>query len=123
MSAGEDIKVSYPFKLKRGDGTREDSPDPSSQGDQAKGAPGGDAQVVGCHTQTPFLNPDPFLWGYGVKNIAKVRINEESCMALLDNGVQLNTIKPSFVEECSLNVGTLSDLVGRGVSCVGLGND
>ena len=29
---------------------------------------------------------------YGVKNIAKVRINGESCMALLDNGAQINTI-------------------------------
>ena len=43
-------------------------------------------------------------------------------MALLDNGAQINTIMPSFVEECSLNVGPLSDLVGRQVTCVGLGN-
>ena len=34
-------------------------------------------------------------------------------MALLDNGVQINTIMPSFMEEQSLNVGPLSDLVGR----------
>ena len=33
---------------------------PSSQGDQAKGASRGDAQGIGHHTQTPFLNADPF---------------------------------------------------------------
>ena len=43
-------------------------------------------------------------------------------MALLDNGVQINTITPSFVETHSLEVGPLSDLVGRQVTCVGLGN-
>ena len=40
---------------------------PSSQGSQAEGAPGGDAQGVGCHTQTPFLNPDPSSDGMGLK--------------------------------------------------------
>ena len=43
-------------------------------------------------------------------------------MALLDNGMQINTIMPSFVKTCSLEVGPLSDLVGRWVACVGLGN-
>ena len=112
MSAGERIQVSYPFKLKGGDGIGEGSPDPSSQGNQAKSTPERDAQSVGSHTQTPFLNPNPFLQWYGVKNVAKVRINGESCMALLDNGVQINTIMPSFVEEHSLDIGPLSDLVG-----------
>ena len=43
-------------------------------------------------------------------------------MALLDNGVQINTIMPSFIKECSLNVGPLMGLVGRQKACVGLGN-
>ena len=34
-------------------------------------------------------------------------------MALLDNGAQINTITPGFFKECSLNIGPLSDLVGR----------
>ena len=34
-------------------------------------------------------------------------------MALLDNGAQINTIIPGFVENCSLDVAPLSDLVGR----------
>ena len=60
MPIGEGIQSSQPFKPKRGDGTREWSQDPSSQGGQVKGAPGGDAQGIGHHRQTPFLNPDPF---------------------------------------------------------------
>ena len=34
-------------------------------------------------------------------------------MALLDNGAQINTIMLGFVENHSLDVGPLSDLVGR----------
>ena len=112
MSAGEGIQVSYLFKLKGGDGAGEGSLDHSSQGDQAEGAPGRDAQGIGSCTQTPFLNPEPFLQWNGVKNIAKVRVKGESCMALLDNGAQINSIMPGFVKEYSLNVGPLSDLVG-----------
>ena len=118
----EGIKDSYPFKPKGGDGTEEGSLDHSSQGDQAKDTPGGDAQGMRHHTQTPFLNPNPFHRWYGTKNLAKVRVNSKSCMALLDNGSQINTITPNFVESCSLEVGPLSDLVGGQVTCVGLGN-
>ena len=51
-----------------------------------KDPPGGGSQGIKQLTQTPFLNPDPFQCRYGVKNIAKVKINRERCMALLDNG-------------------------------------
>ena len=44
--------------------------------------------------QTPFLNLDPFQCWHRAENIARVRINGESCMALLDNGTQINTITP-----------------------------
>ena len=43
-------------------------------------------------------------------------------MALLDNGAQSNTIMPGFVENYSLYVGPLSDLIGGHVTCIGLGN-
>ena len=43
-------------------------------------------------------------------------------MALLDNSTQINTIMPSFVEDHSFDIGPLSDLVGRQVTYVGLGN-
>ena len=43
-------------------------------------------------------------------------------MALLDNGVQVNTITPRYVKEHSLPVGLIADLMGSKVICVGLGN-
>ena len=113
MPIGEGMQNSHPFKPKGGDSAGEGSPDPSSQGSHAKGAPGWDTQGIGHHTQTPFLNPNPFHQWYGIKNVARVRVNGESCMPLLDNGAQINTIMPGFVENCSLDVGPFSALVGR----------
>ena len=43
-------------------------------------------------------------------------------MALLNNGTQINTIRTSFVESCSLVLGPIMDLIGGKVTCVGLGN-
>ena len=43
-------------------------------------------------------------------------------MALLDNGVQVNTITPRYVQEHSLPVGPITDLMDSKVACVGLGN-
>ena len=121
LSVGEIIQKGIKFKLQRGEGTKEGSPDPSRKGD-CWWHPRTGCQR--CRTlQTPFLNPDPFQWWYGVKNVARVRDNGESCMALLDNGMQVNTIMPSFIQTLSLEVGPLSDLVSRQVACVGLGNE
>ena len=57
-----------------------------------------------------------------MENVAKVKINGESCMALLDNGAQVNTVTPRYVKECSLLVGLITDLMGAKVACIGLGN-
>ena len=73
--------------------------------------------------QTPFLNPDPFQQWYGIKNIARVKINGESCMALLDNGAQVNTITPRYVSDHSLQVGPITNLMGSKVTCMGLHHD
>ena len=43
-------------------------------------------------------------------------------MALLDNGVQVNTITLRYVKEHSLPVGPITDLMGSKVTCIGLGN-
>ena len=58
---GEGIQVSYPLKPKGGDSAGEGSLDPSSQHDQVECASRGDTQGIGHCTQTPFLNPNPFL--------------------------------------------------------------
>ena len=57
-----------------------------------------------------------------MENIAKVKINGESCVALLDNGVQVNTITLRYIKEHSLLVGPITDLMGSKVTCIGLGN-
>ena len=72
--------------------------------------------------QTPFLNLDPFQHWHGVENIAGVKINGESCMALLDNGAQINTIMPKYVSDHSLQMGLITDLLGTKVACMGFGN-
>ena len=72
--------------------------------------------------QTTFLNPDPFQQWYRIENVAKVKINGESCMALLDSGAQVNTIMPRYVNKHSLQVGPITDLMGSKVACVELGN-
>ena len=43
-------------------------------------------------------------------------------MALLDNGVQVNTITLKYVKEHSLPMGLITDLMGSKVTCIGLGN-
>ena len=73
-------------------------------------------------SQTPFLNPHPIQHWYRIENVAKVKINGESCMALLDNGAQVNTITLRYVKEHYLQVGPITDLMGSKVTCTGLGN-
>ena len=51
-----------------------------------------------------------------------MKINGESCMALLNNSAQVNTIMPRYVCEHSLEVGPITDLMGSKVTCVGPGN-
>ena len=43
-------------------------------------------------------------------------------MALLDNGTQVNTITMRYVNNHSLQMGPITDLMGSKVACVGLGN-
>ena len=43
-------------------------------------------------------------------------------MALLDNGAQVNTITHRYVNEHSLQVGPITDLMGSKDACMGLGN-
>ena len=72
--------------------------------------------------QTPFLNPDPFQHWHRIENIARVKIDGESCMALLDNGTQINTIMPKYISDHSLQMGPITNLLGAKVTCMGLGN-
>ena len=51
-----------------------------------------------------------------------MKINGESCIALLDNRAQVNSIMPRYVSEHSLQVGPITDLLSSKVACMGLGN-
>ena len=95
---------------------------PSYNGKCNKEPPEGGSRGIKMTSQTPFLNLDHFQQWYGIENVTKVKINEESCMALFDNGAQVNTITLRYVHEHLLEVGPLNDLMGSKVTCVGLGN-
>ena len=43
-------------------------------------------------------------------------------MDLLDNGTQINTITPKYVNDHMLQMGLITDLLGAKVTCIGLGN-
>ena len=69
-----------------------------------------------------LLESRPLLALAWEKNIARVKINGESFMALLDNGTQINTIMPKYVSDHSLQMGLITNLLGAKVTCLGLGN-
>ena len=69
-----------------------------------------------------LLESRPFQQWYRIENIDKVKINGESCMALLDNGTQVNTIMLRYVSNHSLQVEQITYLMGSKVTYVRLGN-
>ena len=91
-------------------------PEPLKEWQPCWKCPRKDIPCIKHQMQTPFMNPNPFKCWYRIKNVAQVWFNGESCLALLDNGAQINTITPGFIENHSLDVGPLSDLKGRWVS-------
>ena len=106
-------------KWQGGDSIEEGSMDPTDNSQHIKEPPNRGSQGIKLPQQTPFLKPDPSQCWHWVENIARVRINGESCMALLDNGTQINTIMPKYVSDHSLQVGPITNLLGPKVTCVG----
>ena len=109
-------------KLQGGDGIKEGSLDPSDEDDNIQEPPGEGFQGITQPMQTPFLNPDPFQHWHGVKYMAKVKINGESCMALLDSGMQINAIILNYVKNHLLEMGLITDLIGARVAYMHLEN-
>ena len=107
---------------KEGTATMKGAWAPPTTAKYCKEPPEGGWRGIKMILQTPFLNLDPFQWWYRIENVAKVKINGESCMALMDNSAQVNTIMPRYVCEHSLEMGPITDLMGSKVACVGLGN-
>ena len=106
----------------KGGSIDEGSLDPSNNRQCIEEPQDGGSQCIKTTPQTPFLNVDPFQHWHQVKNIARVRINGESCMALLDNGAHINTIIPKYVSDHALQMGPITDILGAKVTCMGLGN-
>ena len=96
-------RADLPLNWREGQHRRRE-PESSRKGDHTEGGPGWDTSGVKFQTQTPFLNPNPFNQWYGIKNVARVRVSGESCMAPLDNGTQINTMMLGFIENHSLDV-------------------
>ena len=118
MPARESLQREYAVKPQGGDGIKEGSLDPYNENDNAQEPPGGGSQGV----TDSFLESWPFQCWHGVENVAKVRINQESCMAILDSDTQINAIMPNYVKNHSLEVRLITDLIGTRCACLGLGN-
>ena len=43
----------------------------------------------------PYLNPNPYCWFIGPKNLGEVLIDRELMTCLLDNGAQINFVTPA----------------------------
>ena len=116
------FKENTQLNCKEGTASRKGAQTPQMKNDNAQEPPGGGSQGITWPKQTPLLNLDTCQHWHMVENVAKVKINGECCMALLDNGMQINTIMPNYVKNHSLEMGLITDLIGTRVTCMGLGN-
>ena len=71
--------------------------------------------------KAPFLTPDPLTHWSGSENMAWVKINDVGSWVLLESGSTINAVTPRFVKACSLDVGSLSDLVDSTLKINGFG--
>ena len=60
--------------------------------------------------RAPYLNPDAFRRFIGPKNLGKVLVDDELVTCLLDNGVQLNFITPTYAQEWGMDIMSLDYL-------------
>ena len=60
--------------------------------------------------RAPYLNPDAFHRFIGPKNLGKVLVDDELVTCLLDNGVQLNFITPTYAQERGMDIMSLDYL-------------
>ena len=109
------------LNLQGGDGTKEGAQAPQTKATTPKipqrGLPRCKAMHVGSLLESWSL--PALVWGQ------KCSHDEDQwgeLYGLFDNGMQINTIMPSYVRSCSLEVGPITNLLGRWVTCIGLGN-
>ena len=60
--------------------------------------------------RAPYMNPDAFRRFIGPKNLGKALVDDELVTCLLDNGVQLNFITPTYAQERGMDIMSLDYL-------------
>ena len=58
----------------------------------------------------PYLNPDPYCWFIGLKNLGEALIDGELATCLLDNGAQLSFITPAYTHKWGMDIMSLDSL-------------
>ena len=58
----------------------------------------------------PYLNPNPYCWFIGPKNLGEALIDGELSTCLLDNGAQLNFMTPAYACEWGMDIMSLEGL-------------
>ena len=90
----------------------------STQSNNVSGSP---SKVKGI----PYLNPDPYCWFIGPKNLGKALIDGELATCLLENGAQLNFITPTYARKQRMDIMSLESLAqevgGKIPPIVGIG--
>ena len=73
----------------------------------------------------PYLNPDPYCWFIGPKNLGEALIDGKLATCLLDNGAQLNFITPAYAHKWGMDIMSLENLTqevgGKIPPIVGIG--
>ena len=59
---------------------------------------------------TPYLNPSPYFWFIGPKNLGEVLIDGELMTCLLDNGAQINFVTPTYAHKRGMDIMSLDHL-------------
>ena len=58
----------------------------------------------------PYLNPNPYCWFIGPKNLGEVLIDGELMTCLLDNGAQINFVTPTYAHKRGMDIMSLDHL-------------
>ena len=58
----------------------------------------------------PYLNPNPYCWFIGPKNLGEVLIDGELMTCLLDNGAQINFVTPVYAHKRGMDIMSLDHL-------------
>ena len=74
-------------------------------------SPGRDSKVGACwNTPCSYWNEDTHDRWLRPENISQILVNGQPVTTLIDNGTRMNTVMPSFVKRCGLEVGSIDDL-------------